>query len=532
MSVGGTTRRRSQPHGPNGVGLTARPPLHRAGKRRPESSHPDRPLALVIALHVVIVGVLLLGVCTAMPAGVALLALEAQGWMTENTIDLPREGRLDRDLPQTARISSRDGTVLAEIDDVRYGRRTFVPLSEMARHLVTATMATEDRRYYAHPGVDPVGLARALGTNAESGSASQGGSTIERQLTRNLFLADERTERTLGRKVKEALAAVELDKRYTKDELLETYLNVVFYGNRAFGAVRLRAYVSDRGDRLRIYLTDRHPVLYELESVEKPGMALLRFHPDLAFLLGSGRLDPIGLAQHIYRVEHPDLIQVQTTRKLAAEVQPGQAAEMAVARTRTYLDPVREAMTKATIVDRVPEPGRGHLTRAIFIRREIAPFLGIEDALGARPDIGELPAGQVFRIEYGRDGVVKVSYLTGDDDERGRRDPYQLRENERWAVIYNTYLDSDAAPVAWGPGEPSDIAPFPTARDPNRRALSGERSYDYLVANRAIMLTFRPIRTRADERTTAELSAAFGEIGKQYKQLMLELDGWLPELRR
>jgi penicillin-binding protein 1C len=190
----------------------------------------------VIALHGFIIGILLLGVCTAMPAGVALLALEAQGWMIENTIDLPSAGPLDRDLPQTAQITSRDGTVLAEIDDVRYGRRTFVPLSEMTRDLVTATMATEDWRYYDHPGVDPIGLARALGTNAESGSASQGASTIEMQLTRNLFLADERTDRTLTRKLKEALAAVELDKRYSKDELLEAYLNVVFYGNRAFGA--------------------------------------------------------------------------------------------------------------------------------------------------------------------------------------------------------------------------------------------------------------------------------------------------------
>jgi hypothetical protein len=298
------------------------------------------------------------------------------------------------------------------------------------------------------------------------------------------------------------------------------------------GPVRLNAYVSDRGDRLRIYLTDRYPILYELESVDKPGTALLRFHPDLAYLLGSGRLDPVRLAQLVYRVEAPDLIQVQTTRKLASEVQPGQAAEMTIDRTRTYLDPVRQAMSRATIVDRVPDPGRSHLTRAIFIREDVAPFLGIEDALGTKTDIAQVPAGQVFRIEYGRDGVVKVSYLTGDDDERGRRDPYQLREQARWAAIYAQYVESDAAPVAWGPGEPSDIAPFPTARDPNRRTVGGERSYDYLVANRAILLTFRPIRTRADERTAAELSQALGEIGKQYKGLMKELDGWLPELRR
>ena len=132
--------------------------------------------------------------------------------------------------------SPRDGTRLLELDDVHYGRRTFLSIREMARWLPLATLAVEDRRFYEHPGVDAVGLIRALGTNAESGDASQGASTIEMQLVRNLYLSDERTERTLARKVKEALAAVELDKRFSKEELLEAYLNVVFYGNRAYGA--------------------------------------------------------------------------------------------------------------------------------------------------------------------------------------------------------------------------------------------------------------------------------------------------------
>lgn len=193
-------------------------------------------MLIVLGLHAIVAVLLLLGACTAMPAGAALLALRARGWMSENTIELPRSGPLDRGLPQTARITARDGTVLAEIDDVRYGRRTFVPLKEMAPDLVNATMATEDRRYYQHPGVDPVGLVRAVGSNAEAGGVSQGGSTIEMQLTRNLFLTDERTEQSLARKVKEALAAVELNRRYSKEDLLEAYLNIVFYGNRAFGA--------------------------------------------------------------------------------------------------------------------------------------------------------------------------------------------------------------------------------------------------------------------------------------------------------
>jgi hypothetical protein len=299
-----------------------------------------------------------------------------------------------------------------------------------------------------------------------------------------------------------------------------------------FGLVRFRDYVSDRGDRLRLFLTERYPILYQLESVERPGQALLRFHPDLAFLLGSGQLDPLGLARLVYRVDAPDLVQMRIIRKLVADVQPGQAAELTVDRTRTYLDPVRQAMTQATIVEQVDSWERRHLTRAVFIRQEVAPFLAVEDALGNRSDIADLPAGQVFRIEYGRDGVIRVSYLTGDDDERGRRDPYQLRENERWAALYAKYLTDDAAPVAWGPGEPSDIAPFPTARDPNRRTLDGERSYDYLVAGRAIMLTFRPVRTRADTRTEAELGDVMKQLSKQYKGFMDELQGWVPELRR
>src|SRR4051812_43942702 len=84
------------------------PLYRRTGRRRSEPPHNGRALVLVIVLHAVVIGLLLLGACAAMPAGAALLALQAQGWMTEHTIDLPTSGRLDRDLPQTATISSRD----------------------------------------------------------------------------------------------------------------------------------------------------------------------------------------------------------------------------------------------------------------------------------------------------------------------------------------------------------------------------------------------------------------------------------------
>ena len=194
-----------------------------------------------------------------------------------------------------------------------------------------------------------------------------------------------------------------------------------------------------------------------IDSAAEPQVNVaIRVSAVISRLNTANGANTIRLAQLVYRVEHPDLLQVQTTRKLATEVEPGKSVDLRVDRTRTYLDPVREAMSKATIVDKVSDPGRNHLTRAVFPHGDESPFLAVEDALATRTDIAELPAGEVFRIEYGRDGVVRVSYMTGDDDERGRRDPFQLRERERWAAVYDQYLDSDAAPVDWGPGEPSD----------------------------------------------------------------------------
>ena len=274
------------------------------------------------------------------------------------------------------------------------------------------------------------------------------------------------------------------------------------------GPTRVRDYVSERGDRLRVYLDPRIPIEYALEPADGSRQASLRLSADLAYFLGAGRLTPIGLARLVYQVPDPDLYQVMEMRRLAESVKPGQSAEMTVDRTRKYLDPVREAMTQAREVEPVPDEGRDHLKRAVFAPEQGLPYFAVEDAMSGRADVADLPRGQVFRVEYGRDGVVRVSYMTGDDDRRGRRDPYRLRETERWTALYDRYLPGRDNPVAWGPGEPSDLDPFPTARDSNRRVQEGERSYDYLVAGRAIVLTFRPTRSKADALAEAEMREA------------------------
>ena len=107
-----------------------------------------------------------------------------------------------------------------------------IPLDEFPDHLIKATLATEDRRFYEHFGIDPSGTFRALMSNARAGGVVQGGSSITQQLAKNLFLSN---ERTIERKIKEAFLAIWLETRLTKNEILKLYLDRAYLGGGAFG---------------------------------------------------------------------------------------------------------------------------------------------------------------------------------------------------------------------------------------------------------------------------------------------------------
>ncbi|HEV7255975.1 MAG TPA: transglycosylase domain-containing protein [Mesorhizobium sp.] len=134
------------------------------------------------------------------------------------------------DRPPNVKILARDGTLLAN-RGVMGGEA--LPLSAMSPYLAQAVVAIEDRRFRSHWGVDPLGLARALIENLTQGRVAQGGSTITQQLAKNLFLEP---ERTLERKVQEVLLAFWLEHEFSKDQILEMYLNRVYFGSGAYGA--------------------------------------------------------------------------------------------------------------------------------------------------------------------------------------------------------------------------------------------------------------------------------------------------------
>ena len=131
--------------------------------------------------------------------------------------------------PPNVQIMSYDGQVIAN-RGITGGQALF--LSDMSPYIPQAVIAIEDRRFYSHFGIDPIGLARAMYSNLVAGRTVQGGSTLTQQLAKNLFLSP---DRTLERKVQEVLLAFWLEHNFTKDQILEMYLNRVYFGSGAYG---------------------------------------------------------------------------------------------------------------------------------------------------------------------------------------------------------------------------------------------------------------------------------------------------------
>lgn len=147
---------------------------------------------------------------------------------------------LRRDLPTPEQVASVRAPVKTLVFDVR-GRvlhefyrenRSPVPLKSIPRSLVNATLSTEDRSFFTHWGIDLWGVARAAVTDVLHRRRAQGGSTITQQLARNLFLTH---ERTFTRKLKEAALAIELERNYSKEQILEMYFNQIYFGEGAYG---------------------------------------------------------------------------------------------------------------------------------------------------------------------------------------------------------------------------------------------------------------------------------------------------------
>jgi penicillin-binding protein 1A len=148
---------------------------------------------------------------------------------------------------QMIRVHAADGTVIVSLGP-SYGQ--WLPYGRIPQPMLDATVSVEDHRYRSHIGVDPIGLARAAKVRVERGRWVQGGSTITQQLARNIFLS---SQKKFGRKFREWILALALERKFSKDQILELYLNKVYYGGGAYGIdAASRRFFGHGADRLSL----------------------------------------------------------------------------------------------------------------------------------------------------------------------------------------------------------------------------------------------------------------------------------------
>ena len=151
------------------------------------------------------------------------------------------------ELPEASIVLDINGEV---INGLTRENQINLKREQIPQDFVNAIIAVEDKNFYRHPGVDPVGIARALITNIKYRKIMAGGSTITQQTAKNLFLSN---EKTLVRKIKELAYAIQLERKYSKDEILTMYCNTIYFGEGAYGVeVAARTFFACSADQLSL----------------------------------------------------------------------------------------------------------------------------------------------------------------------------------------------------------------------------------------------------------------------------------------
>lgn len=220
-------------------------------------------------------------------AGTASAVTIVSGWL-DDLPDYKAPGAFD--VARATKVYSADGKLLARL---YLENREVVPISKISTDLANAVVAIEDERFYSHNGVDAMGIIRALFTNMAAGDTEEGASTITQQYIRNTVLLDERTDITLERKIREAYLAIELEKRYDKQQVLEMYLNAIYFGEGAYGAqAASRTFFSKRANELTLseaaLLAGLPQQPTRLNPFENPEGAIARRNQVLRSMLKNG----------------------------------------------------------------------------------------------------------------------------------------------------------------------------------------------------------------------------------------------------
>ncbi|ALL75045.1 MULTISPECIES: penicillin-binding protein [unclassified Pseudonocardia] len=276
-----------------------------------------RPLGVLAGLCVLL-GVVTAGMAFPLAGGIGVLSNAAGDSVTSSSVDL-----VNNPAPLTTTVTDSEGRPLAYLFDQN---RTEVGNEQISPAMKAATLAIEDRRFYDHQGVDWQGTLRAVVANSTSGDVVQGASTLTQQYVKNYMLyVDARTEaerlkateQTAARKLKEARVALQLERQLSKDDILNRYLNIVFYGNGSYGvAAGARTYFNTTPDKLTVpqaaMLAGMVQSTTRFDPVRNPDTALQRRNLVIEQMRQQGMIDdaqakqatasPLGVANPLVRV--------------------------------------------------------------------------------------------------------------------------------------------------------------------------------------------------------------------------------------
>jgi len=356
-----------------------------------------------------------------LPLALGVAVLVAAAWFLFGDLPTP-DALLTRTSPDTTKIFDRNGKLLYEILDPLAGRRTRVTLGDLPASFKNAVIAVEDANFYANPGVDAIGVVRALAQYAQEGQIVSGGSTITQQLARTVLLTrQERESRTVTRKLREMLLALRITQTYTKDQILEMYLNEVYFGNLAYGIeAAARTYFGkpardlDLAESALLAGLIQSPVAYDPYVNSAQAKARQRVVLDLMVKHDAISAEDAQLAQdeplHFKATDKREIMRaphfVAYVRNLLEQQYGADAVNRGGLRVTTTLDLDLEQRAEEIVARHVRELQER-------TRNDNAPDYNLNDAalVAIKPDTGEIIAmvGSADYFDESIDGAVNVA---------------------------------------------------------------------------------------------------------------------------
>ncbi len=402
--------------------------------------------------------------------------------------DLPRpEAALDAARRPSLTLQDRSGQILATFGDVVGDP---LRLSDMPAYLPAAAVSVEDRRFWTHPGIDLIGLARAGFTNLRAGHVVQGGSTITQQVAKNLFLTNARTFR---RKVQELMLTLWLEHSFSKKEILEIWLNRVYLGSGAWG--------MDAAARMYFGVSARKVTLWQAAVLAGLPRAPSRFNPrtnpDAAAARGRDVLAAMAETGAITQ-EQAKQASAQMNFALAAPASPGWYADWLAEQAQSLVPANADAVVRSTLDLRLQE----------FAQSRLAAIL---DGPGAAAGVGQ---GAVVILDPAS-GAVRA--MVGGRDYRkspfnravlARRQPGSafkpfvfLAALQAGVTPSDTVLD---APIRIGNWSPSNF----------ERKYAGEITVEEALAESVNTAAVRLLQLAGGPRKVIAVAQSLGIAGK------------------